>query len=358
LPEIVRALTTLSLNDEGLSQLRRAIAPGSLVSANRFNPLAITTAVREADVAFLHGDLDHRILAGPKLRWIHCGHGGVERSAKPEVFERGILLTSAAGRSAPALAEHVLFFMLALSFDFPRIYEAQKVRRWGVRRQRDLRALKGRTVGLIGLGHIGSEIVRRARAFDMRIIAYRRRADRCPGVDELFSADKGDKLDTLLSESDFVVLAVPLTDLTHHFIGDEQLSLMKSSAYLINIARGGLVDEASLIAALKERRIAGAAIDVAETEPLPAASPLWTAPNLIITPHVTPQLSDGKDRALDILCENIRRYRSGEPLLNSLTIDDVFTHTETPDSDVSRLTAVLRRSQALAHHIVHRLHTR
>ena len=357
MPEIIRALTTISLDDAALKRVRRSVGPGTLIRVSRFNPMAITAAIGEADVAFLHGDLDDRILAGPKLRWIHCGHAGIERSARPEVFARGLLLTSATGRSAPALAEHVMFFMLALSFDYPRIYEAQRARRWGVRGQRELHALRGSTVGLIGLGHIGVEVTRRARAFDMRVIAYRRRAQTCPDVDRLFCIDHGDGLDTLLRESDFVVLTVPLTDRTRRLIGAEQLSLMKSSAYLINIARGGLVDEAALIQALEEGRIAGAAIDVAETEPLPAGSPLWRAPNLLITPHVTPRSSDSEDRGLDILCENIRRYRAGEPLLNRLTAEDVFTSTEEPKEGAARLHGALLRGQVFARRLAYWLRT-
>ena len=358
MPEIARALTTLSLDAAALERVRRAIAPGVLMPVNRFNPLAVGSAVSDADVAFLLGDLDDRILAGRILRWVHCGHGGVERSARPEVFARGLLLTSAAGRSAPALAEHVMFFMLALGFDYPRFHEAQRAHRWGVRGQRTLRALHGATVALIGLGHIGVEVARRARAFGMRVVALRRRDRPCAEVDHLYCTDNGDGLEAVLGEGDFVVLALPLTDRTRRLIGDEELSGMKPSAYLINIGRGGLIDEPALIRALEEGRIAGAAIDSVETEPLPASSPLWRAPNLIITPHVTPRLADREARQLDILCENIRRYRAGEPLLNQVTAEDVYTPAEGVEAGRSPSTGAFRRGHALARRVAHRWRTR
>ena len=144
-------------------------------------------------------------------------------------------------------------------------------------------------------------------------------------VDRMFSEDAGDKLDPLLRESDFVVLALPLSDATHHLIGEQELDLIGPAAYLINMARGPIVDEAALIRALYDHRIAGAGLDTVEIEPLPGESDLWDAPNTLITPHVTPAVPDRIARSLDIICENIRRFQSGEPMLNRLTEEDVYT---------------------------------
>jgi len=320
--EIRVALVTLPWRGETLQRLKEELAPAEVICVHRLNAPQLAAALRRADVAFLAGDMDERFLAAPNIRWVHCGHSGVDRSARPAVFERGLLVTSSAGRSAPALAEHAMFFMLALSFRFGRFYEAQQSARWGVGGQHELRALHGQTLGIVGLGHTGSELARRAKAFGMTVLAYRRRPLTDAAVDRLFSADRGDALDALLMASDYVVLAVPLTDRTYHLIGARELSLMRPGSHLVNIGRGGVVDEAALLVALETGHLAGAAIDVAEQEPLPRDSRLWHAPNLLITPHVTPRGADRDERALEILLENIRHYRADEPMRNRLMPED------------------------------------
>lgn len=325
MPDIRVALVTLPWRDASLGRLKAALAPAEVICAHRFNALQIGSALRRADVALLAGDIDDRFVSAPLLRWVHCGHAGLDRSARPEVFERGLLVTSSAGRSAPALAEHAMFFMLALSFRFGRFYEAQLAGRWGVPGQHDLRALYGQTLGIIGLGHTGIELAKRAKAFGMHVSAYRRRTQSVPEVDRLYSTDRGETLDALLGESDYVVLALPLTDQTRLLIGARELALMRPTARLVNIARGGLVDEQALVDALNSGRLAGAALDVVGQEPLPRDSQLWRTPNLLITPHVTPKSMDREDRSLEILLENIRRYRAGEPMLNQLTRADVLS---------------------------------
>jgi phosphoglycerate dehydrogenase-like enzyme len=144
-------------------------------------------------------------------------------------------------------------------------------------------------------------------------------------VDKVYSQAAGDSIDPLLEQSDFVVLALPLSDRTHHMIGDGELRRMKRTAHIVNMARGAVIDEAALLEALREGRIAGAGLDTFGVEPLPADSPLWDAPNTLVTPHFTPQVPDRTGRSLYIICENLRRYRAGEPLLNQLTSDDVYT---------------------------------
>src|SRR5262249_34766278 len=140
-----------------------------------------------------------------------------------------------------------------------------------------------------------------------------------------WSVAAGDTLDALLGESDFVVLAVPLSDATHHLIGERELRLMRPSAYLINMARAAVIDETALLPALRAGGSAGAGLDTCAEEPLPASSELWDAPNTLITPHVTPQVPDRTGRSLDIIEENVRRYRAGEPLRNLLTPEDAYT---------------------------------
>lgn len=325
MPEIRVVLVTLDWKSEQLDKLKAVLAPAEIIFANRFDAPRIIRALRRADVALLSGDIDKRFLRAPNLRWIHCNHAGLDRSSFPQVFESGLVLTSTAGRSAPALAEHAMFFLLALSFRYGQFYEAQLAHRWGVSGQRDLRALHGQTLGIVGLGHTGIELARYGKAFGMRVIAYRRRSEKPPQVDQLYSSNRGDSLDTLMQQSDYVVLALPLSDQTYRLIGARELALMRPTSHLINIARGGLVDEQALIDALREGRIAGAAVDVSEEEPLPRQSALWNAPNLLITPHVTPKLDDREERSLGILLGNVDRYRKGEPMLNQLTPHDKFS---------------------------------
>ncbi len=319
-------LATVAYRGALLDRLRGACAPAELIQVARDDDAGIRAALADAEIAILAGDLDERHLAAPRLRWIHCDHAGLNRSARPEVFERGLLVTGSAGRSGPAIAEHAFFFMLSLAYDAPGLLKAQGERRWRVPGHEQLRALRGRTVGILGLGSTGRELAVRAAAFDMRVLGYRRRvAPPPPGVERVFAADAGDGLEALLAESDFVVLALPLSDATWRRIGARELAQMKPSAFLVNVARGGLVDEAALVRALETGALAGAASDTFESEPLDPASPLWTAPGMLVTPHQTPKLPDRTERSLDIICENFRRYRSGETLRNLLTPEDVFT---------------------------------
>ncbi|MGK9230264.1 D-2-hydroxyacid dehydrogenase [Inquilinus limosus] len=308
-------------------RLAEAVGPDRLIAVSSRDAAAVEAALQEAEIAILAGDLDQRHLAAPRLRWVHCDHAGLTRSARPEVFERGLIVTGSAGRSGPALAEHVLMFNLMLSYRYPDIYEAQKRREWlRTPGMKDLRALYGRTMGIIGMGHTGRELATRAKAFNMRVLGYRRRdLPNPPGVDRMFSADRGETIDPILDEADILALVVNLSDATHHLIDDRAIRRMKPSAIIVNLSRGGVIDQAALIAALKEGRLAGAGLDVTDPEPPVADDPIWDTPNLLITPHFTAALPDRTERSLDVVIENLRRYRAGQPLLNRLTEEDIWT---------------------------------
>jgi phosphoglycerate dehydrogenase-like enzyme len=316
-------LLTVRWADAYVERLREHLAGAEVIRTQ--DAAEVERALAHADVAILSGDLDDRYADAPNLRWVHCDHAGLNKSARPWVFERGLLVTSSSGRSAPALAEHAILFMLLFAYRFPSFLEAQRNHQWGIPGQDQLRGLIGRTVGIVGLGNTGQELATRTQALGMRVLGYRRRAEEVAGVDRLYAAERGESLDDLLKESDFVVLATPLSDATHHLIGARELGLMKSSAVLVNMARGGVVDEAALLSALREGRIAGAGLDTFAVEPLPPESPLWDAPNVLITPHTTPQVPDRTGRSLAMITENIRRYRAGERMLNLLTPADVYT---------------------------------
>lgn len=319
-------LTTLQYAGAHWDRLEQALAGADIRRFDRVDAPGFDAALAEADVAILAKDPEVAIMAAPRLRWIHVDHAGLNRAARPEAFRDGLVVTGSAGRSAPVLAEHALFFALALAYRYPAFLDAQRKRQWGVEGQEDLRGLYGRTIGIVGLGNTGCELALRAKAFGMRVLGYRRRAGPPPpGVDEVYSADAGQGLDPLLEQSDFVVLALGLSDRTHHLIGSRELALIGPRGYIINMARGPVVDERALIEALQSGTIAGAGLDTFEIEPLPAESSLWDAPNTLITPHVTPKVPDRTARSLDIIVENIRRFQAGEDMLNRLRPEDRYS---------------------------------
>lgn len=326
MPEIKKVLVTAYIGEENKEKLRSALEPAEVTFRMFTDKEGIAEAARDVDVAILNGDLDDSILASSTLRWVHCCRAGVEKSARPEVFERGIILTSSSGRSAPALAEHALMFMLSLTYDVPMLLAAQAERKWAVSREYFMKTgLYRKTIGVIGLGKTGREVARLAKSFDMRVLGWKRSATPVENVDRVYASAEGESVDELLRESDYVVLCVELNDDTWHLMGRERLALMKKSAFLINMGRGGLVDEAALADALRDGVIAGAGLDTFEVEPLPADSPLWGMRNVMITPHITPQLPDREERMLSYVFENIRAYRGDGKFVNRVTERNMLT---------------------------------
>lgn len=256
-------------------------------------------------------------LAG-RVRWIHSTAAGVSHLLFPELVESSITVTNARGVHARAMAEHVLGVMLAFTRRLHVARDRQAARRWT---QAELwqgepafGELAGATLGLVGFGRIGEAVAQAARAFGMRVLAVRRRpaADPAPA-----HAQWGpERLDDLLAESDWVVLAAPHTPATDRLLDAARLARMKPGARLVNIARGALVDEAALVAALRAGRLAGAALDVTAVEPLAADSPLWGMPEVIVTPHVSGVGPRFWERITAQFADNLRRFLAGEPLAN------------------------------------------
>lgn len=317
----------LPFNEAQWQRLEAVLAPDRVSIVDPNNAAAVEQALATAEIAILAGDLDERFLAAPNLKWVHCNHAGLTRSARPEVFEKGLVVTGSAGRSGPALAEHVMMFSLLLCSGYADFYEAQKRHEWRrVPEMADLRALYGRTIGILGMGHTGKALTKRAKAFDMRVLGYRRRDLPAPeGVDQMYSSDRGEGIDDILEQADILALVLNLSDATHHLIGAEQIARMKRSAVIVNLSRGGVIDQNALIAALNEGRLAGAGLDVTDPEPLPANHPLWDTPKVLITPHFTAALPDKSERSLDTIIDNVRRYRAGEPMLNRLSEEDLWS---------------------------------
>ncbi len=311
-----------------MEELVQAFLPATVVPVDMNDSERIEKELRTAEVAVLNGDLDLRYVHAPYMKWIHCDHSGLNNSALPEVFEKGIIVTGSAGRSFPVLAEHALYFALSLTYNAPVLHEAKKTHLWdSVCGYKDRRGMFSKTMGIIGMGHTGIELAKRAKAFGMSVLGYSRSAtQRYEYLDTYYSADAGDSVDDLIMKSDYIVLTCRLSDETYHLIGSREFSMMKNSAYLINIARGPVVDETALQEALIRHEIAGAGSDVFEEEPLPSESPLWDIPNMLITPHCTPEVPDLQASSLEIIKENIYRYRKGMPLLNALKERDVYYH--------------------------------
>jgi phosphoglycerate dehydrogenase-like enzyme len=325
--EIKSVLATVLYPPEDVDKLRQAFAPAEFVHLHPGDSEGIVAALEHADVAVLATDLDDRFLNAPHLRWVHCDHSGLTRSARPETFERGLLVTGSAGRSAEALAQHGFYFALSLTFDARRLFEMQDAHTWrGIPDYHQRLALWGKTLGIVGFGHTGAAMAQLGKAFGMRVVASRRRADAShASVDVMLSTDAGDALDLLVRESDVIMIASQLTDETYHLFSEDEFAAMKNDAYIINMARGPIIDHEALIDALRAGQIAGAGLDVTDPEPLPADSPLWDMPNVVITPHMTPMLPDRTQRSIATVAENVARYRHGEPLKNLLTPRDVFT---------------------------------
>jgi phosphoglycerate dehydrogenase-like enzyme len=271
-----------------------------------------------ADVAFIAELRPAHFSAARHLRWIHSSAAGVGNMLFPELVQSDVMLTNSSGVSADPIAEHVLGLTLALFRKFPAAFRSQASRHWA---QNDmvapppLRHVQGTHVLIVGLGSIGAACAWRFAALGAEVTAIRRRLDRPtpPGVSHVATAED---LHQLLPQADVVVISAAQTGATRGLIGETELSLMRTNAIVINVSRGKLVDEGALISALQQGTIGGAGLDVFEHEPLAPESPLWTLPNVIITPHMSGFRPDHWDAVTTLFAENLQRFERGEPLQN------------------------------------------
>lgn len=252
-----------------------------------------------------------------RLRWIHSGAAGVASLLHPELAEHDIILTNSAGIHAAPIAETVLSMILHFARGLDIAVRAQRQAQWNHAAYESVdggvREVAGTTIGIAGYGGIGRAVGLRARALGMRVLATRRTDEPADDVEILRGSDA---LGELLERSDHVVLTVPSTPATRGMIGAAQLARMRPDAVLVNVARGNIIDEAALIAALRERRLRGAALDVFAAEPLPPDSPLWQLDNVLITPHVSATTTHYWEREADLMLDNLQRYLDGRPLRN------------------------------------------
>lgn len=261
----------------------------------------------------LGGDpLDRLVGRAPKMHWIHSVSVGVESVLTPCVRLRGLTVTNGRGVFDRPIAEYVLTMILAVCRRLPQLIELQRERTW---QPLEAQEMAGVTIGLVGLGGIGCEVAALARPFGSRIVGIRRHPNAAPieGVEVLGGLDA---LPRLLAVSDFVVLALPLTTETEILINDQTLSAAKPGAWIVNVARGGLVDELALVRALRSGPIGGAVLDTFREEPLADTSPFYRLPNCIVTPHTSWSSAAVLGRTFTVFCDNLRRYRAGEPLIH------------------------------------------
>jgi D-2-hydroxyacid dehydrogenase (NADP+) len=257
-----------------------------------------------------------------QIQWIHCTAAGVNQLMYPALRESRVVVTNASGVHAITIAEHTLGMLIAMARHFPDAMRHQLQRHWGQQDMWDAslrpQELHGLTLVIVGFGAIGRELARRARPLAMKIWGVTR-----SGKGNRKLADKilpAKRLDEAIAQADFVVLAAPETSETHRMIGARQLAAMKRTAFLANIARGTLIDEAALIESLHAGKIAGAALDVMLQEPLPAESPLWTLENVFLTPHISGVSTQMWARQEKLLMENLKRWFGGRALLNRVDL--------------------------------------
>lgn len=275
-------------------------------------------AIPEADILYLHKEImpqtsekmGTRIAASKRLKWIQWGYTGLDRLRPFEAQWKRFFITNSRGTASETIADYVILVIHLLHREFQRVMKNQMNRVW---QRWPFPNPRGKTVGIIGLGSIGKEVARRAKFFQMRVIGLVRRPISLTDVDSIFLRTE---FKEFLSESDIVVLCVPLTPETKGLMGEVAFSWMKPGSYLVNVARGKLVDEAALVKAIKSGHLAGAALDAFFPEPLSPQSELWSLDNVIITPHLSAWDLDFPKRVVELFCKNLERFLEGKELIN------------------------------------------
>jgi phosphoglycerate dehydrogenase-like enzyme len=252
------------------------------------------------------------------LKWLHLPSAGVDRYANKEIYQnQDIILTNSSGVYGKPIAEHVFAMILAHNRNLIDYAYDKKEKKW--QRKNDIKDLFNSTVGILGLGDIGSTIAKRAKAWGAEVLALKRTVAELPDyVDQIYL---NQDLDKMLKKSDYVILTLPGTPATEEIIGREELQIMKESAFIVNIGRGSLIEQDALIEALEKGWIAGAGLDVTDPEPLPEASKLWELENVILTPHTSGFSPTNDQRRFELFKENLRFYLKNEDLINQVDFE-------------------------------------
>jgi len=314
----MKVLVNVKLSDRQMDSLRRLSPQLDLV--RELDPERARREMRDSEV-ILCFQLPGPLQEAKSLRWIQLVSAGAEHILEAGVGATDIMVTTASGIHGTAMAEYTLGAMVMLARRMPLVLREAERHQWKPSQLRTYygEELWGKTLGILGLGAIGQRVAAVVRCVGMRAIGLRRSGAREDLPEGLVDAVHGPQgLSELLAGSDFVLVSLPLTQETRGMLGEKELRTMKSSAYLINVARGGIVDESALVRALREGWIAGAVFDVFAQEPLPPNSELWDLPNLIITPHMAGATLPYLDRAAELFQENLKLYLAGQPLVNLL----------------------------------------
>ena len=279
--------------------------------------------IADADVAFTWTMTGEMLARARKLRWVHSSAVAVGTLPLRELAARGVVVTNSRGVQSPAIAEHVIACLLALAKRLPFTLRRQAAAAWAQNEmvgEASPWLVQGRRMGIVGLGTIGQAVATRAAALGMHVVGVRRRPDAGvpPGVTEVVGPDR---ISDVIASSDVLVLAAPWTGATDRLLDAESISKMRRGAVVINVARGQLVDEPALAAALAAGHLGGAALDVFHDEPLSSHSPFWSLPNVIVTPHTSGFRVDHWDAVIELFEAQIGRFRSGQPLLNAVDAD-------------------------------------
>jgi len=310
------ALTVLVLADPGdktLSALGSLGADVEIVVGDRAEAFVDAAPRAEALLAWSsdRATLERAFALAPRVRWLHSWAAGVDWLLFPALLERDVVLTNTRGVYGDSLAEFALGAMLYFAKDLARMKASQRARRWD---PFDVQMLRGATLGIVGYGDIGRRVASLGASLGMRLLALRRRPERMAG--DALGPELAPSTRVLCERSDYLVLAAPLTPATRHMIGKDELDAMRPGAVLINVGRGALVDQAALVGALRRGTLHGAALDVFETEPLPADDPLYGLDRVLLSPHTADHTATWREEAMRCFLENLRRFRAGEPLLH------------------------------------------
>ncbi|TWU51121.1 D-2-hydroxyacid dehydrogenase [Rubripirellula reticaptiva] len=307
----MRIVLCYPVNEKHIAQIQAAAPEAEIVDAGQER---VDELLPTADIFIGHAKVPvdwDRVLAAGKLRWIQSSAAGLDHCLVPGVIDSDIVVSSASGLFAPQVAEQTFALLLGVLRRLPLFFQAEAKREF-VRLPTD--DLRGKTVGIVGMGGNGRMLAKMLAPWDVRIIAtdyYP--VDQPPEVDQLWPADQ---LDRLLQQSEIVILALPLYSATLGLFDADRFSRMQKGSYFINVARGSVVVESALTDALASGHLAGAGLDVTEVEPLAPSSALWDDPRVIITPHVGAQSARRVDDTTDLACLNLRRYLSGKPPYN------------------------------------------
>ncbi|MBZ0300827.1 MAG: D-2-hydroxyacid dehydrogenase [Anaerolineae bacterium] len=325
--EPIHVVVALDFSDEIMDQLR-AVSPR--LHIERHFPKVPDSAWADAEILYTVRELPDPDQA-PRLRWIQAHTAGINHLLHSPIMQaEDVEITTASGIHAVPIAEYCLSMMLAFAYRLPTLRGYQERADWPANSwDFKTQTLRGQTLGIVGYGSIGRELARLADAMGMVVVATKRDLKQISAEGEYIEAGLGDEtgdiptrlyppeaLASMVKVCDFVVLTLPLTDSTRHIVNEDILSAMKKTAVLVNVSRGGVVDEAALISALAAEKIAGAGLDVFETEPLPATSPLWQLDQVVITPHISGNNGRIHEKAAALFAENLQRYLDNEPLLN------------------------------------------